>query len=95
MSFLHLKNKTEPKYTEPRTATIHKDVFDTKPKPEEKIVENPKSSSMMIGENVIITGKIKGNEVTIFGTIDGDIDCNKIKIEKTGSVKGKITVNTL
>ena len=32
MSFLHLKNKTEPKYTEPHTDTIHKVVFDTKNK---------------------------------------------------------------
>ena len=40
MSFLHLKNKTEPKYADPRTATIQKDVFDIKTKPEKKIIEN-------------------------------------------------------
>ena len=95
MSFLHLKNKTEPKYEEPQTVTLHKNIFTSKLKPENIKEENSKSSSMMIGENVTITGKIKGNEVTIFGTIDGDIDCNKITIEKTGNVKGKITVNTL
>ena len=98
MSFLHLKNKTktEPKYAEPRTATIHRDVFDTQPKPEKKIVGNSKNSSLMIGENVSITGTIKANdEVTIIGTVDGDIDCNSITIEKSGNVKGKITAKTI
>ena len=95
MSFLHLKNKTEPKYTEPRTATIHKDVFDTKPKPEKKIIENSKSS-LMIGEGGTITGTIKANnEVTIQGTIDGDIECNSVTINKSGNVKGKVQTETM
>ena len=95
MSFLHLKNKTEPKYTESRTATIHKDVFDTKPKTEKKIVENSKSS-LMIGEGVTITGTIKAsNKVTVQGTIDGDIECNSVTINKSGNVKGKIKTETM
>ena len=95
MSFLHLKNKIEPKYTEPRTATIHKDVFDTKPKTEKKIVENSKSS-LMIGEGVTITGTIKAsNKVTVQGTIDGDIECNSVTINKSGNVKGKIKTDTM
>ena len=96
MSFLHLKNKkTEPKYTEPHTATIHKDVFETKPKPEKKIVENSKSS-LMVGEGVTITGTIKAsNKVTVQGTIDGDIECNSITISKSGNVKGKIKTDTI
>ena len=90
MSFLHLKNKTEPKYTETPTATIHKNIFDTESKSENKIVENSKSS-LMIGEGVTITGTIKANnEVTIQGTIDGDIECNSVTINKSGIVKGKI-----
>ena len=35
MSFLHLKKKSEPKYYEPKTTTIHKDIFAAKTKPEE------------------------------------------------------------
>ena len=58
MSFLHIKNKTEPKYTERLTTTIHEDVFETKPKSDKKKVENSKSS-LMIGEGVTITGTIK------------------------------------
>ena len=95
MSFLHLKNKTEPKYTETRTTTIHKDVLDTKIKSEKKIVVNLKSS-LMIGEGVTITGTIKANnEVTIQGTIDGDIECNSVTINKSGNVKGKIKTETM
>ena len=95
MSFLHLKNKTEPKHTEPRTATILKDVFNTKTKPEEKIVDNSKSS-LMIGEGVTITGTIKANnKVTVQGTIDGDIECNSVTINKSGNVKGKIKTETM
>ena len=95
MSFLHLKNKTEPKYTEPHTDTIHKVVFDTKKKSENKIVENSKSS-LMIGEGVTITGTIKAsNKVTVQGTIDGDIECNSVTINKSGNVKGKIKTETM
>ena len=45
----------------------------------------------MIGEGVTITGTIKAsNEVTVQGTIDGDIECNSVTINKSGNVKGKI-----
>ena len=95
MSFLHLKNKIEPKYSETSTATIHKNIFDTKSKPENKIVENSKSS-LMIGEGVKITGSIKAsNEVIIQGIIDGDIECNNVTINKSGKVKGKIKTETM
>ena len=95
MSFLHLKNKTEPKYAEPRTATIHKDAFVVKSNEEEKKAGNSKSS-LMIGEGVTITGTIKANnEVTIQGAIDGDIECNSVTINKSGNVKGKIKADTM
>ena len=95
MSFLHLKNKSEPKYYEPKTTTIHKDIFAAKTKPEEKKEVNTKSS-LMIGEGVTITGSIKANNaVTIQGTIDGDIECNSVTINKSGNVKGKIKTDTM
>jgi cytoskeletal protein CcmA (bactofilin family) len=90
VSFLHLKNKTEPKYTEIGKSTILKDVFDIKPKSEKKIVGNS-NNSLMIGEGVSITGTIKSNnEVTVQGNIEGDIECNSVTINKSGNVKGKI-----
>jgi len=95
MSFLKLKNRTEPKYNETFTNVIHKDIFVSKPKTEEKKAENS-NSSLMIGEGVTITGIIKANnKVTIQGTIDGDIECNSVTINKSGNVKGKIKTDTM
>ena len=95
MSFLHIKNKTEPKYTEPSTTNIYKDVFETKPKPDKKKVESSESS-LMIGEGVTITGTIKAeNKVTVQGAIDGDVECNSVTINKSGNFKGNIKTNTM
>ena len=95
MSFLHLKNKTEPQNHETKTPIIEEDVFDIKSKLGTSTVDNSESS-LMIGEGVIITGTIKANsKVTIQGTVDGDIECNSITISKSGNVKGKIKTDTI
>ena len=95
MSFLHLQNKSEPKYKASMHSNVHKDVFDSKPKPEKKII-NQANSSLMIGEGVAITGTIKAHDtVTIQGTIDGDIECNSATINKSGNVKGNIKTETM
>ncbi len=50
----------------------------------------------MIGKGVTITGSIKAsNKVIIQGTIDGDIECNNVTINKSGNVKGKIKTETM
>ena len=90
MSFLHIKNKKEPKYTETPTTNIYEDVFAKNLKTEKKKVESSKSS-LMIGEGVTITGMIKAeNEVTVQGDIDGDVECNSVTINKSGNFKGNI-----
>ena len=95
MSFLHLKNKTEPQNHETKTPIIEEDVFDIKSKLGASTVDNS-NSSLMIGEGVTITGTIKANsKVTIQGTVDGDIECNSITISKSGNVKGKIKTDTI
>jgi cytoskeletal protein CcmA (bactofilin family) len=95
MSFLHLKNKTEPKYHETKTLSIEENITDIKSKLGTSTVDNS-NSSLMIGEGVIITGTIKANsKVTIQGTVDGDIECNSITISKSGNVKGKIKTDTI
>ena len=96
MSFLHIKNKTEPKYNKSKTTTIYDDVFDTTTNQKKKVIENSNSSSLMIGEGVTITGTIiANNKVIIQGTIDGDIECNSVTINKSGNVKGKIKTETM
>ena len=85
MSFLDLKSKIEPKYTRSNSEIVNEDISDTIRKPQNKTIEN---STLMIGEGVTITGTIKArSEVTIQGTIDGDIECNSVTINKSGNVK--------
>ena len=87
---LNLKKKKEPNYFKSQTKDITNEAFYSEPEPEVK-EETNSSSSLMIGEGVTITGTIKAdNEVNIHGTIDGDIDCNSVTINKSGNVKGKV-----
>jgi len=95
MSLLNLKKKIEPNYFQSQKKYITKEVFQSKSQPELKKIKDP-SSSLIIGEGVTITGTIKAdNEVSIKGTIDGDIDCNSVTINKSGNVKGKVKTETM
>ena len=87
---LNLKKKKEPNYFQSQTKDITNEAFYSEPEPEVKKEINS-FSSLMIGEGVTITGTIKAdNEVNIHGTIDGNIDCNSVTINKSGNVKGKV-----
>ena len=90
MSLLNLKTKTEPKYFNKAAEEIKEETFiDEIQQETEKNINT--SSSLMIGEGVTITGTIKAdNEVTIQGTIDGDVDCHTVIVSKTGNIKGKV-----
>ena len=95
MSLLNLKKKIEPNYLQSQTKHINKETSLSEPETEKKKVKDS-SSSLMIGEGVTITGTIKAdNEVNIQGTIDGDIDCNSVIINKSGNVKGKVKTETM
>ena len=93
MSLLNLKNlktKKEPKYFKKLSEEIKKESFLEEIQREtEKNINT--ASSLMIGDGVTITGTIKAdNEVTIQGTIDGDVDCHTVIVSKTGNLKGKV-----
>ena len=96
MSLLKLKTiktKSEPLH-------ISKNIKNYDNKIKEEILEPIKSikhtSSIIIGEGAKISGEIKEeNEITIQGTVDGDIICKDLIVGKTGSVKGKIKADTL
>ena len=95
MSLIKLKSKTEPKYftksTEPKQRETFPEVKDDKAK---KPINS--SSSLQIGNGVTITGSIKAdNEVTIHGTLDGDVDCHCLIVSKSGNIKGKIKTETM
>lgn len=95
MQLLNLKNKTEPR----KTDEFNK-VFDEKNLPLNKIPDIKNNfiipSSLMIGDGVSITGSIKAkDEVTIQGTVEGDIECLTLNVSKNGNIKGKIKSDTL
>ena len=95
MSLIKLKSKTEPKYftkpSEPRQTDSLTELSHSK----EKAPLNS-ASSLQIGNGVTITGSIKAeNEVTIQGTLDGDVDCHCLIVSKSGNIKGKIKTETM
>ena len=93
MSLLKLKSKTEPLYTN-KSIINHDDKFNEKIKEPIKTIKV--NSSLIIGEGATIKGEIiEENEITINGTVDGDIQCKNLIVGKTGSIKGKIKADTL
>ena len=97
MSLINLKTKKEPQYLSSNLSnTANKSVDSTKLKEKEKHTSTNLSSSLLIGESVIITGTVKAeNEVTIQGSIDGDVDCHSILVTKTGNIKGKLKAENI
>ena len=92
MSLINLKTKKEPQYLTNNLSNItNKNVDSTKLIKKEKHSSTNLSSSLLIGESVIITGTVKAeNEVTIKGSIDGDVDCHSVLVTKTGNIKVKL-----
>ena len=95
MSLINLKTKKEPQYLSNNlSSTTNKSKDLTKLK--EKNTSTNLSSSLLIGESVIITGTVKAeNEVTIQGSIDGDVDCHSVLVTKTGNIKGKLKAENI
>ena len=89
-----LKTKVEPTYNK---KTIPYDdnqkSKNNKPKPLEKTITQ---STLIIGEEANITGTIKEkNEISVQGTVDGEIECKDLRVGKSGNLKGKIKAETL
>ena len=97
MSLLNLKNlkiKTEPKYTKKiinvvEDKSLSNNIIKT-------VKEIKPSSALIIGEGATINGTIKeNNEISIQGTVEGDIECKDLIVGKSGILKGKIKTDTL
>ena len=97
MSLINLKTKKEPQYLSNNLSnTTNKSTDSAKLKEKEKHTSTNLSSSLLIGESVIITGTVKAeNEVTIQGSIDGDVDCHSVLVTKTGNIKGKLKAENI
>ncbi|NLW69739.1 MAG: polymer-forming cytoskeletal protein [Eubacteriaceae bacterium] len=53
------------------------------------------SGNFIVGRNALITGDIKAANVHVIGTVDGNIDCEQLKILSTGKVTGDATVDSI
>ena len=94
MSLLNMKTNYQKniksKFVEPEINNF------TQPKKEKEKKSKDTNHNLMIGEGVVITGNIKSDsEVTIQGTVDGDVECNSITIDKSGKLKGKIQAENM
>ena len=93
MSLLKLKSKMEPLYTNKSIINYDDDLNKEIKEPIKTIKIN---SSLIIGEGATIKGEIiEENEITVNGSVDGDIQCKNLIVGKTGSIKGKIKADTL
>jgi len=97
MSLLNLerlKTKTEPRYNKKIINTtednpLSKDIIET-------MNEIKSNSALIIGEGANINGTIKEkNEISIQGTVEGDIECKDLMVGKSGTLKGKIKTDSL
>ena len=93
MSLLKLKTKTEPLYKNKSIINYDNDLNKEIKEPIKTIKIN---SSLIIGEGATIKGEIiEENEITVNGSVDGDIQCKNLIVGKTGSIKGKMKAETL
>ena len=96
MSLINLKSKKEPQHLNNKTNIINKTLLAENIEKKNEILQINNDSSLLIGENVTVTGTVKAeNEVTIQGKIDGDVDCHTVIVSQTGNVKGKLKAETM
>ena len=97
MSLLNLQSlkiKTKPRYNKKIINTTEEKI---QPKDFiETIKETKPNSALIIGEGANINGTIKeNNEISIQGTVEGDIECKDLMVGKSGILKGKIKTDSL
>lgn len=52
-------------------------------------------STITVGAHGELTGFVSGNKITIAGSVEGDLECGELHIEKTGVLRGNIICNTI
>jgi cytoskeletal protein CcmA (bactofilin family) len=53
------------------------------------------NQGIIIGDTGRIVGNIKSTEAIIFGTVNGDINVQKLEIKSTGKIHGDISTQTI
>ena len=94
MSILKLKSKDPVLTNDFSKKEIDNIINEDDNKNNVKIASFP--STLIIGSSANIKGNVKDdNEITIYGNVEGDIECKKLTIGKSGSAKGKIITENL
>ena len=94
MSLLKLKSKVEPTYN--KNTITNYDNQTAKENKTKSVERKITQSTLIIGEEANITGTIKEkNEISVQGTVDGEIECKDLRVGKSGNLKGKIKAETL
>ena len=52
-------------------------------------------AGLTVGEKGVVNGNINTRELIIYGTVNGDIKAESLKIESTGKINGNIKTQTL
>jgi len=52
-------------------------------------------SSLIIGEDGVVIGEVRSDEVTVYGKVEGIVESSRLEIKKGGHVSGDIFVHTL
>lgn len=52
-------------------------------------------STISVGKTGNVTGFSSAKIITIAGTVEGDLECDQLSIEKNGILRGNITCNTI
>ena len=94
LNLTNLKTKKEPQYSKKILQPIDDKILSNEIM--DSIKEIKPNSALIIGEGATINGTTKeNNEISIQGSVEGEIECKDLMVGKSGTLKGKIKTDTL
>lgn len=51
------------------------------------------NKGIILGEKAEVYGKIKSNEIIVYGQLNGDLECKDLYIKESGKIQGNMLVN--
>ena len=53
------------------------------------------TGNLIVGRNALITGKCKATNIHVIGTVEGDVQCEQLKIFSTGKLSGDAEIESI
>lgn len=53
------------------------------------------SGNLIVGRNALISGNIKAQNVHVIGTVEGNIECEQLKLLSTAKLTGDVAVDSI